>query len=475
MKKEYGALINGKWILNKNSIKVYNPSNGLVISNVPNINDSQIINAIDGAKKAFEKWSRISSKIRSDILKKFFHLVKENKNRLAKIITLESGKPLGESEVEVEYGASFIEWSAEQALRVKGEIFESPESEKKMFTMKQPIGVVAAITPWNFPLAMVTRKVSAAVAAGCSVILKPSELTPITALELGLLSLKAGFPSGVFNIITGDPERIGKFLSKNEAIKKITFTGSTKVGKYLMKSSSSTVKNISLELGGNAPFIVFSDANINDAIDGFLMAKFRNAGQTCISANRLFVHESIFEKFVENLIKKVRLLKVGDGMKGNDIGPLISSEALNKIKNHVNDACNKGAKIVCGGKKHSQGDLFFQPTVFLNVKKSMKIFSNENFGPLIPIIKFKEDHEVIVQSNDTNYGLAAYFYTKNSSRIWKMINGLDYGMFGINSGKISTYLNPFGGLKESGIGREGSLQCLDPFLETKFILWNFDE
>ncbi len=475
MKKEYGALINGKWILNKNSIKVYNPSNGLVISNVPNINDSQIINAIDGAKKAFEKWSRISSKIRSDILKKFFHLVKENKNRLAKIITLESGKPLGESEVEVEYGASFIEWSAEQALRVKGEIFESPESEKKMFTMKQPIGVVAAITPWNFPLAMVTRKVSAAVAAGCSVILKPSELTPITALELGLLSLKAGFPSGVFNIITGDPERIGKFLSKNEAIKKITFTGSTKVGKYLMKSSSSTVKNISLELGGNAPFIVFSDANINDAIDGFLMAKFRNAGQTCISANRLFVHESIFEKFVENLIKKVRLLKVGDGMKGNDIGPLISSEALNKIKNHVSDACNKGAKIVCGGKKHSQGDLFFQPTVFLNVKKSMKIFSNENFGPLIPIIKFKEDHEVIVQSNDTNYGLAAYFYTKNSSRIWKMINGLDYGMFGINSGKISTYLNPFGGLKESGIGREGSLQCLDPFLETKFILWNFDE
>ena len=475
MKKEYGALINGKWILNKNSIKVYNPSNGLVISNVPNINDSQIINAIDGAKKAFEKWSRISSKIRSDILKKFFHLVKENKNRLAKIITLESGKPLGESEVEVEYGASFIEWSAEQALRVKGEIFESPESEKKMFTMKQPIGVVAAITPWNFPLAMVTRKVSAAVAAGCSVILKPSELTPITALELGLLSLKAGFPSGVFNIITGDPERIGKFLSKNEAIKKITFTGSTKVGKYLMKSSSSTVKNISLELGGNAPFIVFSDANINDAIDGFLMAKFRNAGQTCISANRLFVHESIFEKFVENLIKKVRLLKVGDGMKGNDIGPLISSEALSKIKNHVNDACNKGAKIVCGGKKHSQGDLFFQPTVFLNVKKSMKIFSNENFGPLIPIIKFKEDHEVIVQSNDTNYGLAAYFYTKNSSRIWKMINGLDYGMFGINSGKISTYLNPFGGLKESGIGREGSLQCLDPFLETKFILWNFDE
>ena len=333
---------------------------------------------------------------------------------------------------------------------------------------------MAAITPWNFPLAMVTRKVSSAVAAGCAVILKPSELTPITALELGSLSLEAGFPPGVFNIVNGEPEMIGKVLSTNPVIKKITFTGSTEVGKLLMKNSSSTVKNISLELGGNAPFIVFSDADLDAALNGFMMAKFRNAGQTCISANRLFVHKSVSNIFTSKLLERLKKLKVGNGMNGSDIGPLISNEALKKVINHVSDAKKNGAKILFGGNKHKLGGLFFEPTLISNVKKNMKVFQKENFGPIIPLIEFDNDDEVINMSNETNYGLAAYFYTKNSTTIWKNLNNLDYGMFGINSGKISTYLNPFGGLKESGIGREGSLQCLDPFLETKFALWNYD-
>ena len=475
MLKKYGLLINGKWAESRSSFKVWNPSNNKEIAIISNIDDTQILEAINSSEKAFKYWSELNVKKRSNILKEFFHLVIKNREKLAKIITLESGKPLSESLVEVDYGASFIEWSAEQALRLKGELFESPEKEKKMFTMKQPIGVVAAITPWNFPLAMVTRKVSAAVAAGCSVILKPSELTPITALELGILSVKAGFPPGVFNIINGDPERIGKVLSTHKSVKKITFTGSTKVGKLLMKNSSSTIKKVSLELGGNAPFIVFSDADIKKAIDGFMMAKFRNAGQTCISANRLFVHEHVYDSFIQSLNKRIKSLKIGDGLKGNDIGPLISKEALEKIKIHVKDAKKKGAKIVCGGKEYSNGSLFFEPTIFTNVNKKMKIFINENFGPLIPVVKFKKDEEVLSLSNDTNYGLAAYFYTKKSSRIWNMLSKLDYGMFGINSGKISTYLNSFGGLKESGIGREGSLQCLEPFLETKFVSWDYED
>ena len=474
MKKSYGSLIHGKWVNGSSSLGVSNPFNNKIISKVSSASIEEIIEAVNSCHLGFKSWSKYSSKDRSEILKDFYNLVKKNRKKISEIITLESGKPIQESSVEVDYGASFIEWSAEQALRIKSDIFESPESGKKLFTIRSPIGVVAAITPWNFPLAMVTRKVSSAVAAGCTVILKPSELTPITALELGYLSLKAGFPPGVFNIVNGDPKMIGKIFSNNPIIKKITFTGSTEVGKLLMKNSSSTVKNISLELGGNAPFIVFSDANIDEAIDGFMMAKFRNAGQTCISANRLFVHKSLSNTFTNKLVNRLKKLKVGDGMKDNDIGPLISNEALKKIIDHVNDAKKNGAKILFGGKVHKLGGLFYEPTLISNVKKNMKVFKKENFGPIIPLIEFEKDNEVINYSNDTNYGLAAYFYTRDSSRVWKNVNNLEYGMFGINSGKISTYLNPFGGLKESGIGREGSLQCLDPFLETKFVLWDYD-
>ena len=341
MKKKYGLLIDGKSQESDSFIKVFNPFNNKIISTIPNANKKQIKIAIESADNAFKLWSEFSSKERSDILKNFYTLVKKNKKKLAEIITLESGKPIQESVVEVDYGASFIEWSAEQALRTNGEIFDSPETEKKMFTIKKPVGVVAAITPWNFPLAMVTRKVSAAVAAGCSVILKPSELTPITAYELGNLSISSGFPPGVLNIVTGNPKMIGKIMATHHSVKKITFTGSTEVGKLLINQSSSTVKNISLELGGNAPFIVFSDANVDEAVEGFIMAKFRNAGQTCISANRLFVHKTIFDQFLEKLIEKIKSLKVGNGMDRNDIGPLISSESIKKIIQHIEDSKKK--------------------------------------------------------------------------------------------------------------------------------------
>ena len=475
MKKIFGLLINGKWQINNNTIDVTNPFDGKKISSVSSADAKQINKSIQSANEAFKAWSKTSAKYRSEILKNLFSLTKKNKEILAELITLESGKPLAESKVEVEYGASFIEWAAEQALRSEGKLLESPDNNKKMFFIKQPVGVVAAITPWNFPLAMVTRKVSAALAAGCSVILKPSELTPLTALKFGELGMAAGLPDGVFNIINGNPKLIGEIFSKNPLVKKITFTGSTDVGKLLMKDSSSTVKNISLELGGNAPFAVFADANLDKAIEGFIAAKFRNAGQTCISANRLFVENKVFDKFIKKLIIKFKELKVGSGFKNSDVGPLISEKAIKKIKNHIDDALLKGGKILIGGKKSKAGKLFFEPTIIVNVNDKMKIFSQENFGPIIPVLKFDSDKELIQLANHTNYGLAAYFYTKKTSRVWRVIESLEYGMIGINSGKISTYLNPFGGLKESGVGREGSLQCLEPFLETKFVSWSYDD
>ena len=475
MVKNYGLLIDGKWVENKKTLNVLNPFNQKKIASVSIASAAQITNAIQNSQYAFKKWSRTSVKDRSQILKNLFRIVKENKKLLSEIITMESGKPLSESMVEVDYGSSFIEWAAEQSLRSYGKIFESPELDKKMFYIKKPVGVVAAITPWNFPLAMVTRKVAAAIAAGCSVILKPSELTPLTALKFGEFAIESGIPNGVFNIINGDAQLIGKLLTESSIVKKITFTGSTKVGKLLMKNSSSTVKNISLELGGNAPFIVFDDANLDEALEGFIAAKFRNAGQTCISANRLFVNEKVFEKFQSMLVNRFKQLRVGNGLDDVDVGPLISNEALKKIESHIKDAVKKGAKLVFGGNKSKAGELFFEPTLVGNINKQMQIFKKENFGPIIPLIKFKSEKDLIELVNDTEYGLAAYFYTNKTSRIWEIVENLEYGMFGVNSGKISTYLNPFGGLKESGIGREGSLQCLEPFLETKFISWRIND
>ena len=471
-KKLYCSYIDGKWVKSLKTISIVNPSNNLSIGNLCDLGEKGAESAIFAASNAFLMWSNKTSDFRANILKKWYNLIVKNKNELAEIVTLETGKPISESLVEVDYGSSFIEWFAEQSKRIKGNILSSNDNDKKMLTLKQPIGVVSAITPWNFPVAMVTRKASAAIAAGCTVVLKPSELTPISCLKIAELSKEAGLPDGVLNIVTGMPKPIGKILSTHKSIRKITFTGSTKVGKYLIKNAADTVKSISMELGGNAPFIVFEDCDIDKAIEGLVAAKFRNAGQTCISANRVFVQKDIFKSFHIKLKRRLGELKVGDGFKGSDIGPLISERAVTKVEKNINDDLKKGAKLYLGGNRHRAGKLFFQPTILLNVQSNMNVFSEENFGPIIPLIKFDSDEKVINLANQTQYGLAAYFYTLNASRIWKMSKSLDYGMFGINTGKISSYLNPFGGLKESGIGREGSEEGLEPFLEKKFVSWN---
>ena len=470
--QDYHSLIAGNWVKSTKKLLIENPANRKIIGYLYDVGSQGAKKAIEAAHSAFPNWSGNTAKYRSDILKKWYSLIKKNKKEISKIITLESGKPLKESEAEVEYGASFIEWFAEQSLRVSGEIFNSPDIKKKMMTIKQPIGVVSAITPWNFPLAMVTRKTSAAMACGCTVVLKPSELTPITSIKLAELALKAGVPPGVLNVVNGNPKIIGKSLSMHPFVKKITFTGSTLVGKLLMRNASNTVKSVSLELGGNAPFVVFDDSNLENAVNGLIDSKFRNAGQTCISANRVFVQESVEKKFLDLLINKIESLKIGDGMKNSDIGPLINTKAILKLKSHIKDALKKGANLLCGGSVSTVGELFFQPTVLSNVTSKMMAFNNENFGPLVPIIIFKNDESLIKMCNDTSYGLAAYFYSQNSKRIWNISEKLEFGMVGVNTGKISTYLNPFGGFKESGIGREGSTDGLEAFLEKKYISWD---
>lgn len=471
--KIYKSFINGEWRDSKKLLSINNPSNNKCIGKLCDVGEKGALESVVSASNAFESWSKETAEKRCEILLEWFRLIILNKNDIAEIVTLETGKPLKESMVEVNYGASFIQWFAEQTKRVSGNILSSPD-RKKMLVMKQPIGVVSAITPWNFPVAMVTRKASAAIAAGCTVVLKPSELTSISALKLAELSIEAGLPKGVFNVVTGKPKEIGKVFSTHKSIKKITFTGSTKVGKYLMKNAAATVKGISLELGGNAPFIIFDDSNLDSAVEGLIAAKFRNAGQTCISANRIFIQKNVREKFVTKLKKAINKLVIGDGFNNSDIGPLISSQAIKKVQDHINDALKKGSKLLCGGKNHKAGKLFFEPTILIDVKKNMKVFTHENFGPIIPIIDFDDDHEAIKLANQTQYGLAAYFYTNKASRVWYLSQKLEYGMFGINTGKISTYLNPFGGLKESGIGREGSVNGLEPFLETKFISWDIE-
>ena len=470
-KNSYLSYIDGKWLEGKDFIKIINPSNNKEIGLLADVGEDGAKKAIVAANNAFKKWSKETAVYRSKILKNWFQLIIECKNEIAEIITEEAGKPKKESLIEVEYGASFIEWFAEQSLRINGNLLESNDVTKKMMILKQPIGVVSAITPWNFPVAMVTRKAAAAIAAGCTVVLKPSELTPISAIKLAELAHRAGLPKGVFNVINGKPENIGKIMSTHPMVKKITFTGSTKVGKYLMENASKTVKSISLELGGNAPFIVFDDANIDDAVNGLVESKFRNAGQTCISANRIFLQKEISKEFIKKLKYQLSKLKVGDGFCNNDIGPLISENAIDKIKKNIDDAKKKGAKILFGGKTHSAGKLFFEPTIITNVKNDMLVFKTENFGPIVPIVEFENDEDVVNLSNNTEYGLASYFYTKDVSRVWNISANLDFGMFGVNTGKISSYLNPFGGLKQSGIGREGSQEGLEPFLEKKFISW----
>lgn len=472
------AFIDGRFVdaLNKQTFQVINPADGTVVADVTNCGSEEVLRAIDVANNAFPLWSRRSATDRSVILKRWNELVLENLDMLAQILTIEQGKPLSESKGEVKYGASFIEWFAEEAKRVYGDTIPGHLSDKRILVVKQPIGVVAAITPWNFPIAMITRKVAPAIASGCTVVIKPSELTPLSALSLAELANQAGIPKGVFNVVTTEnADLTGKVFSNSPIVKKISFTGSTEVGKHLIRQSATTVKKVSMELGGNAPFIVFDDADIEEATSAALSSKFRNAGQTCVSANRVFVQDSVFDSFSKLFVEKVKHLEVGNGLDSNvDIGPLINQDAVEFVDDLVADAIQKGAhEVLRGGVDIDRGEtLFYNPVVLTDVSVSSKIFDNEIFGPVAPIFRFKTEEEAIELANNTSYGLASYFFGKDHARIWRVAEGLEYGMVGINTGMISTTIAPFGGIKESGIGKEGSKYGIDEFVVVKYLCWS---
>jgi succinate-semialdehyde dehydrogenase len=466
------ALIGGKWIdaTDGRTLPVNNPATGELLTTVPFMGGSETQKAIAAASQAFPPWSKRTAHDRSKIMRKWFDLLVENKDDLAKLMVLEQGKPLAEATGEILYGAGFVEFYAEEGKRIFGDIIPSPFPEKRMFVMKQPIGVVGAITPWNFPLAMITRKVAPALAAGCTVIIKPAELTPLTALAAAELALQAGVPPGVINVVMGDAVAIGNALMDSTEVRKITFTGSTGVGKILMTGAAKTVKKVSLELGGNAPCIIFDDANLEVAVKGALAGKYRNTGQTCVCVNRILVQDGIYDKFAEAFTKAVSELHVGNGLeKGVTQGPLINEAAVEKVENHVKDAVSQGAKLLLGGKRHSLGRTFYEPTVLGDATEKMLIFREEVFGPVAPLIRFKTDEEAIKMANDTEFGLAAYAFTENIARGWRIAESLEYGMVGLNEGLISTEVAPFGGMKQSGLGREGSHYGIDEYLELKYV------
>ena len=466
------CFVNGLWTDSQSgkTIEVNNPATMEIVGKVPNFTADETKSAIDHAEKAFQSWKNTTAKERSIILKKWSDLIIEHVDDLAKIMTIEQGKPLAEAKGEILMGASYIEFYAEEAKRVYGDIIPDPRPGKRIVIIKQPVGVVGAITPWNFPNSMITRKCAAALAVGCTTVVKPASQTPFSALAVAELAKVAGFPNGVFNIVTGSAKEIGMELTKNPKIKKISFTGSTEVGKILMEQSASTVKKLSMELGGHAPFIVFEDANIDEAVTGALQSKFRNSGQTCICTNRLFVHEKIYDSFLEKFTNEVKKIKVGNGLNDGIVsGPLIDKSSLDKVIDHVQDAVNTGAKIAVGGEVHSLGGNFYQPTVLSNVSTEAKITFEETFGPVAPLYKFSSDDEVIKMANDTPYGLASYFYSRDIGRIWKVAEALEYGIVSINNGLPTIPEIPFGGVKESGMGREGSRYGLDDYLIIKYI------
>ena len=466
------CFVGGKWIesISNNRIEVDNPANKEIIGYVPECSTEETKLAINKANKAFPSWKAKTAKERSIILKKWARLIEENVDDLAIIMTIEQGKPLAEARGEILMGVSYIDFYAEEGKRVYGDIIQDPLPDRRILIIKQPVGVVGAITPWNFPSTMITRKCAPGLAVGCTVVIKPASQTPFSALALGVLAKDAGFPDGVINIITGSAKDIGKELTENPIVKKISFTGSTEVGKILLKQSASTVKKVSMELGGHAPFIVFDDANIDEAVKGAMQSKFRNSGQTCICANRIFVHEKIYDEFLNKFTNEVNKIKVGNGLnEGVVSGPLIDINSLNKVLDHVNDAVSNGAKIAVGGEIHSLGGNFFQPTVLSNVNTKAKITYEETFGPVAPLYKFSSDEEVIKLANDTPYGLASYFYSRDIGRIWRVAEALEYGQVGVNTGLTTKAEIPFGGVKESGLGREGSKYGLDDYLEIKYI------
>lgn len=464
------CFIDGQWLNADNGqvIQVVNPATDEIIGTVPKMGGNETKKAIKAAQTAQIAWRKKTAKERSVILRRWYELMEENKDDLALILTLEQGKPLAEAKGEIQYGASYLEWFAEEAKRVYGDTIPGHAADKRISVIKQPIGVTAAITPWNFPNAMITRKAGPALAVGCSMVLKPASMTPYSALALGVLAEEAGLPPGVFNIITGSSGEIGGELTSNPIVRKLTFTGSTEIGAQLIQESAGTVKKLSMELGGNAPFIVFEDADIDAAVEGAMMSKYRNAGQTCVCANRFYVHDSVYDQFIEKFKHAVTKLKVGNGLnKDVTIGPLIDRNALKKVKEHIDDAVNKGATVVMGGK--ALEGCFFEPTILSNVPFNALVSKEETFGPLAPVYRFESEEKVIHLANDTEFGLASYFYANDISRITRVSEALEYGIVGINTGLISNEMAPFGGIKASGLGREGSKYGIDDYLEIKYL------
>ncbi len=465
------AFIDGEWLAadNEATITVSNPSTGATLGQVPRMGQAETRRAIEAAERALPAWRELSAKARANALRRWYDLIIENQHDLAHIMTLEQGKPLPEALGEIVFGASYIEWYAEEAKRVYGDIIPGA-TDKRLLVIKQPVGVCAAITPWNFPSAMITRKAGPALAAGCTMVIKPASQTPFSALALVYLAEQAGIPKGVLSVVTGAAAEIAEELTSNPVVRKISFTGSTEIGRQIMEKCAHDIKKVSLELGGNAPFIVFDDADLDAAVEGALASKFRNAGQTCVCANRLYVHDKVYDAFVDKLASAVGALKIGDGFtEGVTLGPLIDGKAVAKVREHIEDALAKGAKVVQGGGAHAQGANFFEPTILVNVPDTARVAKEETFGPLAPVFRFFDDAEVIAKANDTEFGLAAYFYTANLSRVFRLGEALEYGIVGVNTGIISSEAAPFGGVKASGVGREGSRYGLEDYLEIKYL------
>lgn len=465
------ALVGGTWIdASDADIAVTNPATGAVLGYVPNLGAAETQQAIDAAEVAQKAWAARTAKDRSNVLRRWFDLMMAHQDDLGRILTFEQGKPLAEATGEIGYGASFIEWFSEEARRAYGDITPTNAPDKRILCVKQPIGVTAAITPWNFPNAMIARKAAPAFAAGCAMVLKPSELTPFSAIAMAVLAEEAGLPSGLFSVITGDAATIGGVLTSSPVVRKLTFTGSTGVGAKLYAQSAPTIKKLGLELGGNAPFIVFDDADLDAAVDGAILSKFRNNGQTCVCANRIYVQAGVYDAFAEKLAAKVKDLPVGNGADdGVVFGPLINDAAVAKVSSHIADATGKGAVVTLGGKPHALGGTFYEPTILTGVTSDMAVATEETFGPVAPLFKFDKEAEVVAAANDTEFGLASYFYSRDIARVWRVSEALEYGMVGVNTGHVSTTEAPFGGVKSSGLGREGARQGLDDFMEIKYI------
>jgi succinate-semialdehyde dehydrogenase/glutarate-semialdehyde dehydrogenase len=466
------AYIDGAWVDadNGQTLKVNNPATGEIIGSVPKMGATETRRAIEAADKALPAWRALTAKDRANKLRKWFDLMMANQEDLARLMTLEQGKPLTESRGEIAYAASFLEWFGEEAKRVYGDMIPGHQVDKRLMVLKQPIGVTAAITPWNFPSAMITRKAGPALAAGCTMVLKPASQTPYSALALAELAERAGIPKGVFSVVTGSAGEVGAELTGNPIVRKLTFTGSTEIGRQLMIECAKDIKKVSLELGGNAPFIVFDDADLEAAVEGALISKYRNNGQTCVCANRLYIQDGIYDAFVEKLTAAVAKLNIGNGLEnGITTGPLIDAKAMAKVQEHIEDAVSKGARVVAGGKPHALGGTFFEPTVLVDVPRNAAVAKEETFGPLAPLFRFKDEADVIAMANDTEFGLASYFYARDLSRVFRVGEALEYGIVGVNTGIISNEVAPFGGIKASGLGREGSKYGIEDYLEIKYL------